>query len=74
MYAHTCSNGQKWQNYNTDYSQAVSHPSTRSANNRLTSEIGRDPVELVCMVVAEKEFCLKFILDWNAEDGMFACL
>ena len=38
--------------YNTDYSQVVSHPSTRSANTRLTSEIGRDPVKLVCMVVA----------------------
>lgn len=41
-------------NYNTNYSQVISHPSTKFANTRLTSEIGRDPVELVCMVVAEK--------------------
>jgi hypothetical protein len=41
--------------YNTDYSQVVSHPSTRPANTRLTSEIGRDPVKLMCMVVAENE-------------------
>ena len=40
-------------NYNTNYSQVISHPSTKFANTRLTSEIGRDPVELVCMVVAE---------------------
>ena len=39
--------------YNTSYSQVVSYPSTRLANTRLTSEIGRDPVELACMVVAE---------------------
>ena len=40
-------------NYNTCYSQVVSHPSTKQANTRLTSEIRRDPVQLVCMVVAE---------------------
>jgi hypothetical protein len=37
-------------NYNTGYSQVVSHPSTMTANTRLTSEIRRDLVQLVCMV------------------------
>ena len=46
---------QKKKSYNTNYSQVVSHPSTRFANIRLTSEIGRDPVKLMCMVVAESE-------------------
>jgi hypothetical protein len=42
---------------NTSYSQVVSHLSTRLANTRLTSEIERDPVELVCMVATEKGDC-----------------
>ncbi len=46
---------QKSKSYNTRYSQVVPHPSTRRANTRLTSEIGRDPVKLACMVVAENE-------------------
>jgi len=50
-----CKPSKKAKNYNTDYSQVVSHPSTRSANARLTSEIRRDPVKLVCMVVADDE-------------------
>ena len=43
--------------YNTRYSKVVPHPSTRRANRGLTSEIGRDPVEPQCMVVAEKNIC-----------------
>ena len=34
----------KDQNYSTQYSQVVPHPSTNCANSSLTSEIRRDPV------------------------------
>lgn len=35
---------EKWEAYDTGYSQAVTHPSTNPARQGLTSVIGREPV------------------------------
>lgn len=44
--------------YSTCNSQVVSYPSTKQANSELTAEIGRDPVSLECMAVADNHDCI----------------
>ena len=60
------------QNYSTQYSQVVPHPTTNCANTSLTSEIRRDPV--YSSVYGRSQNLKKWRLTWTLNLSLLLCL